>query len=517
MPINVKALIVVLVLSGVVFALGKRSALHFMEEKDFKRRRNVWLVLSATAFLSPSFWWFVPVAVPVLYWAGKKDTNPLAFYLLMMNVIPSIPVEIPTIGINRLFELDIFRLLSLCVVVPAVLRVRRDKSIVSNSKLDIMDVLLLAYGVLQVTLYVPPDLRTHVILQNSFTNDLRSAFLFLVDIYSLYYLASRSCTNRRTFDDVLATFCLSCAILGLVALFESLKHWLLYTDLGARWGGNPLDQQYLIRGGMLRAEASSGNALALGYLLAVAFGFWLYLRSRLPRSGAKLAVTALYWLGLFASFSRGPWLGAIAIYLAYAAFAPARGSRVLKAALAAMVVSGLVLLSPIGTRIARALPFMGGHVAADSLAYRERLLDRSWALIQAHPILGDQHALSEMQDLRQGQGIIDIVNTYVGVALFYGFTGLALFIAFIWAGLARVRRAALSDTQSDPAAPLLGACIAACLLGTLVMLADCSFILGYVSMFYVLAGMATAYYRLFGSSQPAVDTTEHAVQASEAR
>lgn len=515
MPVNVKALIVVLALSGLVFAFGKRTALHFMEEADFRRRRNVWLILSAAAFLSPTFWWFAPVAIPVLYWAGKKDTNPLAFYLLVMNVIPSIHVDIPTVGINHLFDLDIFRLLSLCVVVPAALRVRKSRKLAGNAKLDFMDVLLLGYGVLQVALFVPPDLPSRVVLHSSPTNDLRTAFLFLVDIYFLYYLASRSCTSRRAFEDSLAAFCLACTILATIALFESLKHWLLYADISARWGGDVLDQQYLIRGGILRAEASSGNALALGYLLAIAFGFWLYLRSRLPNSSAKYLVPALYWLGLIASFSRGPWLGAIAIYLAYAAFAPSGGSRVLKASLAAVMVFGLVLLSPLGTKIERSLPFMGGRVGAESLTYRERLLERSWELIQAHPTLGDQDAYSQMQDLRQGQGIIDIVNTYVGVALFYGFIGLSLFLAFILAGLSRARRSARGDAQRDPDGPLLGACIASCIVGTLLMLADCSFILGYVSMFYALAGLSTAYYRFRGSPHPElVSQAAHATEAS---
>lgn len=513
MPVNVKDMIVVLFLSAVVFTFGKPTALQFMEAQDFKRRRNIWLVLTVTAFLSPNFWLFALVAAPVLYWGGRRDTNALAFYLLMMSVIPSIPVDIPAIGVKRLFDLDIFRLLSLCVVVPAVLRMRKGEK--GESRRDVMDILLLAYGILQVTLYVPPDLPTHVILHNSATNDLRSAFLFLIDVYSLYYLASRSLKNRRNFDDVLAAFCLSCAILASVALFESLKHWLLYTDLSARWGGNPLDQQYLLRNGMLRAEASSGNALALGYLLAIAFGFWLYLQSHLQRTSVKIGVIALYWLGLFASFSRGPWLGAIATYLAYAAFSPARGSRLLKAALAATVISGLVLLSPVGTKIARSLPFLGGSVAEQSLTYRERLLDRSWQLIEAHPIFGDQHAFSEMQDLRQGQGIIDVVNTYVGVALFYGFVGLAFFVAFIVVGFARARLAARGDPHSDPAAPLVAASIAACILGTLVMLADCSFILAYVSMFYVLAGMATACYRLSSSSKTAITAANQRVQLSQ--
>ncbi|MDE2466697.1 MAG: hypothetical protein KGO02_23720, partial [Alphaproteobacteria bacterium] len=231
MPVNVKGLIVVLFLSALVFALGKRTALHFMEEEDFKRRRNIWLILSAAAFLSQSFWLFSLVAVPILYWGGKKDTHPLAFYLLLMNVIPAIPVPIPTngLGINQLFNLDILRLLSLCVLVPTAWRIHKSPDPNRIHGVRGMDLLVLGFGALKVALYVPPDLPNHVILHTSFTNNVRDALLYLIDIYVLYYVASRSASSTRVIRDALAAFCLSCTIMACVALFETLKHWLLYT------------------------------------------------------------------------------------------------------------------------------------------------------------------------------------------------------------------------------------------------------------------------------------------------
>src|SRR6185437_2975970 len=108
--------------------------------------------VSAAAFLSPSFWAFALVAAVALFWGGRKDTNPLAFYLLLINVIPSIPIQIPTIGlpIKQLFELDIFRLLSFCVLLPAAWRLRRTKDPNRIQGLQTMDLLLIGYGILTV-------------------------------------------------------------------------------------------------------------------------------------------------------------------------------------------------------------------------------------------------------------------------------------------------------------------------------------------------------------------------------
>ncbi len=52
MPLNVKDLIVVLVISAVVFKFAKSTALLFSSEQDFSRRRNLWYLLTVAAFLS---------------------------------------------------------------------------------------------------------------------------------------------------------------------------------------------------------------------------------------------------------------------------------------------------------------------------------------------------------------------------------------------------------------------------------------------------------------------------------
>lgn len=498
MPYFLKLVIVTLFLGGLTFVLAKPVALQFTAAADFQRRRNIWLLLTAAVFTCSNFWLFVLIAAPTLYWGGKKDSNPIAFYLFFMNVMPSVSVEIPTagLGINELFAVDISMLLSLCVLVPTFRRIRKDDEDPGVHKLAMMDWVLLCYGVLQVVLFVPPDLHSHVILQNSFTGHLRAAFIFIVTIYLLYYVASRSATNRGAITDAMAAFCLSCTIMAVTAVFESLRHWPLYTSLYIKWEPGGLIDQFLIRGGSLRAEASAGHPLALGYLLAIALGFWLYLQSHLKTRTHKLLVPLVLCAGLIVTFSRGPWIGAIIIYLVYAVLRRKQTSDLFRAAAILLVVLALIAVSPLGNRIASMLPFMGGKVGAGSLTYREILAARCWQLILANPFFGDQLAYLHMQDLRQGQGIIDIVNTYLFVTLFYGFVGVSLFVGFILMGLRKVWQARAAFRHSDPMAALMASSVAACIVGTLFMLLDCSFILGYVPMFYTLAGLSTACFRL---------------------
>ena len=506
MPQIFKDMTVVLAFALVIFQLGKPIAAHFTSGADFKRRRNVWLALTAVAFLSPSFWLFVAVAIPVLLWAARKDSNPVALYLLLLHVVPSLLIPIPTIGIKELFDLDIYRLLSFCILVPFALRLRRAKDTAPIAGLRTMDVFLLAWGALHVLLYVPPDLPGHVILPDSLTNVLRRGLLFLVDVYVLFFAVSRGCADRRDLRDAMAAFCLGCAIMAAVATFEGARHWLLYADLQWRWTGSA-NRTYLERAGVLRAQASAGHSLALGYLLAIALGFWLYLQTYLVSKRSRFAVAILFCLGLLAAYSRGPWIGAVAIYFAFMAVGPGTFGRIFKAVTAVAVVLGVVSLTPLGDRIFKVLPFTGGSKNDVTVAYRQQLATRSWQLIFQHPFLGDQLAYSKMEDLRQGEGIIDLVNTYAEVTLFYGFIGLFFFFGFVWLALVRAYRTVRGARLSDPDLARLGASLVACILGTMLVLVEAAFNLGFEKMFYVLAGLAAAYSQMRPASAAATAAT----------
>jgi hypothetical protein len=492
-----KELIVILAIAGLTFRLAKPIALRFTADADFRRRRNVWFALTFIAFLSPNFWIFALFAAPIYVWMGRKDSNPIAAYLLLMHVVPPVSVDLPAIGASQLFSLDNYRLLSFCVLIPIALRARRSLSRDRTSRSRMTDLLLLAFLVVECAGFVPPDLPNHVILQDSATNLLRRAFLDFVDIFVLYYAASRSCNDRRKIVDAEAAFCLSGGIMALVATFEHFKGWLLYTQLAVHW--DPTDVNYLmswlLRGdSWLRAQASAGHALSLGFLLAIAFGFWLYLQSRATTLRARLAIGIVFWLGMVATYSRGPWIGAVLIYLAYSALKPRAISRLFKAGFLMAIVLGLASLSPIGEKMMASLHVVGGQPDADFF-YRQRLLDRSLELIGAHPLFGDQLAMQEMEDLRQGQGIIDIVNTYIGVLLFHGWVGLTLFLGFVLSALMGVFRAAKAAISTDADWALLGFNISACMIGIMFMLADCSLIFGAEKMFYLLIALAAAYAR----------------------
>jgi len=142
-----------------------------------------------------------------------------------------------------------------------------------------------------------------------------------------------------------------------------------------------------------------------------------------------------------------------------------------------------------------------GRTADASIIYRQRLAERGWELVLANPFFGDQFPWPEMEGLRQGEGIIDMVNTYLGTALSYGLIGLFCFLSFILLGMTRTYARARELARADPDLALFGTSLIACIIGILIMIQSASFGLGFQKMFYVLAGLTTAYARLTISPQ----------------
>ena len=75
MPFHYKALIIVIVITTIMFALARPVLGTLIAPEDYARRRNVWLALTIAAFVLPSFWLFIVVAAVLLAWAGTKDSN----------------------------------------------------------------------------------------------------------------------------------------------------------------------------------------------------------------------------------------------------------------------------------------------------------------------------------------------------------------------------------------------------------------------------------------------------------
>ncbi len=493
---NLKPLVVVLFFSTIVFFLAKPLALRFMAEADYVRRRNVWFALTITAFVSPTFWFYLLFAAPLLAWIASKDKNPMALTLLFMHVIPPISIEIPAVAINRLFDLNMYRVLAFIVLVPAAIKIAAEKQ-PATTAYRIADLSVLGYCLLTLVLLVPFE---------SPTNTMRRAFLLGVDIGVVYYVFSRLSVNRERVVEAMACFAVSMAFMSCIAVFEWVRTWLMYTGINELWG-DPNMLAWLLREGSLRAQAASGHALALGYMCAMAIGVWLHLQHRVESRLVRWCVSATLLAGAYASISRGPWLVAALVYLAYCFLSPMPAAQVAKRIAVIGIVFVAAIASPYGDSLMEYIPFVG-TVDEGNVTYRQDLATMSWQLIKQNPFFGSPFVLTQMESLRQGQGIIDLVNSYAAIAMFYGLVGLTLLLIPFLLGLTRLILQSHATRHADPGAlSAVSSAIAACMIGTLLMLAIGSFgtILAY--LYWILAaasvGLTAQRPERLISSQPA--------------
>lgn len=483
---NLKALIVVLALAMAVFFVAKPICLRFMKEQDFVFRRNIWLALTVIGFLSPSFWLYAIAAFPLMIWAGQRDHNPLALYLLVLHVVPPIDMVIPGVIINQLFVLNNYRILAFAVLVPMAIKYFQQDDKLKLGRYKWFDAFIISYLVLQFVQFIPYE---------DVTNTMRRGIFLVIDWFLLYYVVSRYCIKREVLIESLAAFSLACALFVPIAVFESATSWLMYPGIGDVWG-SPMDFSYLFRSDTLRSQASAGHSLLLGYLLAVAFGLWLFLSRSTTKRTVKVFAGLAIWAGLIAAYSRAPWIAAIIMLVIYYTMGANSVSRVFKIIFIGIPFIALLLLSPVGPRIIDNLPFVG-TVDATNVDYRQRLAEASWRQIELNPFFGNVQFMENLEDLRQGQGIIDLVNVYATVAMLYGLIGLTLFITPFLMGMFETWKASRQSTFVDLELSRLGASLFACMLGTAFFLATCSLYMAVPYVFYLLCGLSVAYGQIY--------------------
>jgi O-antigen ligase len=266
--------------------------------------------------------------------------------------------------------------------------------------------------------------------------------------------------------------------------------------------GQPVRFTYLYRGEVLRPQVGTGHSITLGYLYMTAIGFWLYLRSTQTSKGANVRAFGLLILGLLFAYARGPWFATAILTLVFLAFEARNARHLLKACLVLIGIVAAVFATPFGATLMETLPFIG-TLDQQAVIQRQQLAEVSWRLIQQHPFFGDPFVMLQMEELRSGAGgIIDLVNAYAQVALFYGLIGLSLFVGVFFFAILRAY-AVLKRFQAanDVALVWLGASLIACMLASLALMATS----GQLWLQWVSAALLVSYANLQYSRGPALN------------
>jgi len=268
--------------------------------------------------------------------------------------------------------------------------------------------------------------------ENTLTNGLRQFLLLIVDIYMPYFVFSRYITSLSDFRRVFAVFIFGMSILSIISVLEIIKNWHLYAEFIYRlktWNSPPL---YLVRSGMLRATTVFFTPIALGLAATIAYGAYLYLRTHLRGNSLQKFISLL--------------------------------------------------------------PFIGS-VEVENITYRQRLIDNSLLVIQKFPIFGSPNFIEEpeMQVMIQGQGIVDVVNSYIGVMLASGVVGLILFVTVPATLVLSAYKLTREFVDQSNEFFILGISILATMIAILFTIATVSMVDYIPYLYWVWCGLLGAY------------------------
>lgn len=495
---HIKAFIAVFVISAAALVFFRAGFTPLLGQKRATHWSIVWLTMTSLAFLLMNYWLFLVASAIVVFALSRGEPLRPAIYLLLLCFVPTLGEAIPGFaGINKFIEVNPQLVVLVVVLLPLMLSSASMKKL--NNTGGKADLFFLLFLILQIALSVRAP---------SFTHMLRTAIQEFLLIAPIYYVLSR---YPKSFNDIRilsAAIVFPAIILAATSIPEFIRNWHFYYTVSTNWFGS-IPFGYTMREGHLRAAASVFNPIVWGYVAMCALGVgFAVLNDKINRL-YRYAGYALLVGGLIVSLSRGPWVGAVATLAVYILLSPRMITRSMQAAVAGLGVFAISLMTPFGRSIIDLLPFIGDR-GDHTITYRQRLLENAWDVILENPLFGSADYLehSALQSLRQGQGIIDIVNTYLQVGLQSGLIGLGLFIGFFACVLSSLFNAHKKAKKTDPLLATYCRAYLATLAGVLLTIFTTSNV-GQISyLYWVLGAIGIAlsrvaqHYTLNNASQP---------------
>lgn len=466
-------------IAAIVFATASILCALFILPKEMfcgyrYRIAAVWLLgMPLISFINDPLLIFLVLFVILLAIAPFQHEKRL---FLFMALIPAIPLyiqaELPFPGINYLFAINYYKLAVIALLIPLFFIPRAgNEPRQSWAFIDSCILLYLVYAMVKVGAYV------------GLTGGLRFVLDQILVVGLPYFVLTRFATRPGIIETCLKGFVVAAVILGAIAVTTTVKQWDFYRIAHF----DPIAAAVEIRGGFLRVQGTL-TTHSLGFHLAAALVCLEYFKSRM-RIGFLWLWAMRFFLvtGMYFTGSRGAIVG-LAVALAVHIVLSIRNSALRWA----ITIPGGIFAS-----IAGYVLMFGNAAEYDSFGsftYRQWLLDASLSYIAQHPLFGDVGFLASghFDHLVQGQGIIDITNMYLQIALSYGLVGILLFFTPFLITILRLARMALKHRDEEGGG--MYSVICGILLGWLTLIATTSDVglTLHLGLTFVALGHATA-------------------------
>ncbi|OFX00720.1 MAG: hypothetical protein A3E78_11235 [Alphaproteobacteria bacterium RIFCSPHIGHO2_12_FULL_63_12] len=483
---SLKAVIIIFTISLGGFVYARAAFGEIVDGRTIDRWRNVFLAATLAAFLIPNFWLFLFAVGLIAIALGASEKNKPALYLVLLFALPVADAIVPGFGgIQNFLALFPFNILAIVILWPMLFARQENRELHPIG--SIADYFFIAYSLLMLAL---------AFRDTTVTDGFRQSTAFILTTIGPYLVFSRINWTKERLKATTLAFVLPLIIMSAIALVEVVLRWHPYKSAIDHWDIAER-VRYTFRSGYLRAFTSVFAPISFGLFLAAAVPLAMALISSMQRKMLAIGGLAALGVGLLATFSRGPWIGAALAVVAFV-FTSDRPFKNLTR-LGLIGTAGFLALSvtPIGDQIIGLLPFVGDS-STSSIDYREQLMDIGWSVAMETRWFGSEDFMSHpaMQQLVQGQGIIDIVNSYLRVTLESGLVGLFLFVGVSFFSALSAWRAIGAARAADPEFAVYGQAWLAALASTLLVIATTSSVVAQVAeVHWLLCGMCVGFAR----------------------
>lgn len=400
-----------------------------------RHQMTLGLAIPLAAFFGPHYLIFaisivaLVVAAPALSWKGLSLPAADAVELrsrLFMFCLPLMATLAYTVGIGgvtlvRLTYMNILAAAFLwCLLRANVVLLRRELL-----PWDALFVLMLAVQTFM-------DARGHYPVAA-----FRLFNQMIVDLGLIYLVTSRAFFTSRTPARLMLSLLIGACLVAAVSVFETNRSWLLYDTIAGGLGADPeaMSGYTKLRGGLLRGQATFDESTGLSLFLAICTVLAVALRGRFAAYVAFAVVAGLLAAGLFFTLARIGYI-VVAVGVVACILHERRWIMVLvTVALLAAARVGMYAAARYSPALAASLGT--AEDAAGSVDYRAQLLRSGLALVREHWVSGRplKDVYAELEHLRQGEGIVDLVNQPLTILMRAGLVGASMYYALLGAVL----------------------------------------------------------------------------------
>ncbi|MGF1547579.1 MAG: O-antigen ligase family protein [Thiotrichales bacterium] len=452
-----------------------------------------WLVVPIVVVLTKNIWLtFGLILLFKVYFLRNDIRRNVIFFLFMFPVLPEQFVypfweegNFYIVNLNFQFVMALFVLLPL---LPGIWALNRDG--VEDDKPQLKNAIPWFFVVF-IAVLVVGAFRDRFEFRVTTFSSIRETFTIFLVFALPFYVLVKSVRDYRDIEIYLGAILLSGVFLAIFAFFEEALRWKIFNQLGSyldAYKPGSIAEFYDFRGPLLRVSGSLGHPITFGFYLTIVLAFSMYfLRRNAVSIVVSLAVIAMVSLASFFTVSRGAMVGLVVFFavLFVYKFHPVARRLLFVVTLAlgsVFVVVGDNIFTERSVESVTALDKEG------TFNYRLELAKASWVVLQRQLLFGSRNYKGEpeMQKLVQGQGIVDMVNGYVHIAMEYGLVGLFAFLGLVLASIRTgFRWIAQGEFCGDPRYSYLGASFVALVLSLAIQFAFTSFDASIVSYWFL--------------------------------